>query len=167
MVDDSIEMKSLNKHNSSREGLLRSEKAAALRPSLEEAYRSSLDSDEPLDSLDLNADERSWESKRGKWSCLPTLPPWSSGYTYEHSQHGERPKLSQRPRWLSQRKSCFLVVLILALGLLGLVGSGALWVYHTAPNDGVGATADTLDNNTNLTIYRNPRHGIQLLEEAR
>lgn len=127
----------------SREGLLHAEKAEALRPSLEDAYRSSVDSDDRLDSLDLNSDDKSRQSKWGKWSkwpWIPTQPPWSSGYTYQDSQKKGQPTTLQRRglrRWILPRRTCFLVTLILALGLLAVVGSGALWVYKVAPADGV------------------------------
>lgn len=130
-------------HQRSREGLLHAEKVEALRPSLEDAYRSSVDSDDRLDSLDLNADDKSRLSKRGKWSkwsWIPTHPPWSSGYTYQHSQRKGQPTPPRRrglQRWMLPRKTCFLVTLILALGLLAVIGSGALWVYKSAPVDGV------------------------------
>lgn len=131
-------------HHSSREGLLHAEKAEALRPSLEDAYRSSVDSGDRLDSLDLNADDKSRQSKWGKWSWLPSQPPWSSGYTYQDSQNKGQPTPLRRrglQRWMLPRRTCFLVTLILALGLLAVVGSGALWVYKTAPVDGVRTPA--------------------------
>lgn len=144
MINEEIEMarqdKQYKRRSESREGLLRAEKAAALRPSLEEACRSSLDSDEHLDELDLNADDKPWESRWGKWSkwpCLPTRPPWSTAYTYQDTQNKENPSSSRRRRWLARRRSWLIVALILALGLSGLVGSGALWVYNSAPPDGV------------------------------
>lgn len=144
MLNEEIEMtrqdNQYKRRSESREGLLRAEKAAALRPSLEEACRSSLDSDEHLDELDLNADVKSWDSRWGRWakrSCLPTRPPWSTGHTYQDSQNKESPNSSRRGRWLAQRRSWLIVALILALGFSGLVGSGALWVYSSAPPDGV------------------------------
>lgn len=144
MLNEEIEMtrqdNQYKRRSESREGLLRAEKAAALRPSLEEACRSSLDSDEHLDELDLNADVKPWDSRWGRWakrSCLPTRPPWSTGHTYQDSQNKESPNSSRRGRWLAQRRSWLIVALILALGFSGLVGSGALWVYNSAPPDGV------------------------------
>lgn len=135
--------KQYKRRSESREGLLRAEKAAALRPSLEEACRASLDSDEHLDELDLNADDNPWDSRWSswgrwcKWSRLPTRPPWSTGYTYQDTQNKENPNSSRRRTWLARRRSWLIVALILALGFSGLVGSGALWVYNSAPPDGV------------------------------
>lgn len=144
MLNEEIEMarqdKKYKRRSESREGLLRAEKAAALRPSLEEACRSSLDSDEHLDELDLNSDDNSRDSRWGrwsKWSCLPTRPPWSTEYTYQNSQNKENPNALRHRRWLARRRSWLIVALILALGFSGLVGSGALWVYNSAPPDGV------------------------------
>lgn len=145
MVNEEIEMARLDRQykrrSESREGLLRAEKATALRPSLEDACRSSLDSDEDLDELDLDGDDKNrWDSRWGRWSnwsCLPTRPPWSTGYTYQDSHSKENPNSSRRRRWLARRRSWLIVALILALGFSGLVGSGALWVYNSAPPDGV------------------------------
>lgn len=144
MLNEEIEMtrqdKQYKRRSESREGLLRAEKAAALRPSLDEACRSSLDSDEHLDELDLNADDKPWDSRWGRWakrSCLPTRPPWSTGHTYQDSQNKENPISSRRRGWLTRRRSWLIVALILASGFLGLVGTGALWVYNSAPPDGV------------------------------
>lgn len=127
-------------YHSSREGLLRTEKTQQLRPSLEDAYRSSIDSNERLDSLDLNANDKSRDSRWEKWSWIPSQPPWSSGFTYKDSQNrGETTPKRKKGlgRWLLPRKTCMIVILILALGLMAVVGSGALWVYKVAPVDGV------------------------------
>lgn len=174
MLNEEIEMtrqdKKYKRRSESREGLLRAEKAAALRPSLEEACRFSLDSDEHLDELDLNADDKPWDSRWGrwaKWSCLPTRPPWSTGHTYQDSQNKETPNSSRRRSWLARRRSLLIVALILALGFSGLVGSGALWVYNSAPPDGVRCPIFHLFGDiANLNINSNHRRGIQLRKEA-
>lgn len=132
-----------DEYHRSREGLLHAEKVEALRPSLEEAYRSSVDSDDPLDSLDLDHDDKSRQSKWGKWSkwsWIPSQPPWSSGYTYQDSQNTGQPTPSRERgirKWMLPRRTCFLVTLILAIGILAVIGSGALWVYKVSPVDGV------------------------------
>lgn len=174
MVDEEIEMarqdKKYKRRSESREGLLRAEKAAALRPSLDEACRSSLDSDEQLDELDLNSDDISWDSRWArwsKWSCLPNRPPWSTGYTYQNSQNKENPNSQRHRRWLARRTSLLIVSLILALGFSGLVGSGALWVYNSAPPDGVRRQFSQLSCQfANAGINSNHRRGIQLPKEA-
>lgn len=174
MLNEEIEMirqdKLYKRRGESREGLLRAEKAAALRSSLEEACRSSLDSDEHLDELDLNASDKPWDSRWGRWakrSCLPTRPPWSTGHTYQHSQNKGNPNSSRRRGWLARRRSWFLVALILALGFLGLVGSGALWVYNSAPTDGVRCqTFHSFCDVANPNINSNHRRGIQLRKEV-
>lgn len=174
MLNEEIEMtrqdKQYKRRSESREGLLRAEKAAALRPSLEEACRSSLDSDEHLDELDLNADDKAWDSRWGRWakrSCLPTRPPWSTGHTYQDSQNKENPNSSRRRRWLARRRSWLIVALILALGFLGLVGSGSFWVYNSAPPDGVRCQIfHSFCDVANLNINSNHRRGIQLRKEV-
>ena len=130
-------------HSESREGLLESDHTYPLRPSLDQAYRSSTGSDARLDSLDLDAADRSTYKHRQRRSCIPKRPPWSSGYTYDENQA----KSMRRParhkgikevllRW----KTCCVISLILALGLIILMGSGAFWVYKSTPVDGVGSS---------------------------
>lgn len=127
-------------HTDGRESLLRTENTYPLRPSLEDAYRSSTDSEARLDSLDLDAEDKSRHAQRRKWPWVANQPPWSSGYTYADSEAKAHLKPQRRKgmrRWVPSRKTCLVVVLILALGLMTLVGSGALWVYKSAPVDGV------------------------------
>lgn len=177
MVNEEIEMarqdKQYKRRSESREGLLRAEKAAALRPSLEDACRSSLDSDEHLDELDLNADDNLWDSRWGRWrrwskrSCRLTRPPWSTGYTHQDSQNKENPNSSRQRRWLARRRSWLIVALILALGFSGLVGSGALWVYSSAPPDGVRCQLiNHFYHFANASFNSNHRRGIQLPKEV-
>lgn len=123
----------------SREGLLRSEQTYPLQSSLDPS-RSSTDSNDGLDSLDLDSADRSKYEQQQRWSCIPKRPPWSSGYTYEESQDKSRRRPAHHKgikavfvRW----RTCSIIVLILALGLIILTGSGALWVYKSAPKDGV------------------------------
>lgn len=123
----------------SREGLLHSEHTYPLQS---DRPRSSTDSDEPLDSLDLNAADRAKYEEQQRWSCIPKRPPWASGYTYEEAQD----KSMRRPARhkgikavFVQWKTCSIIVLILALALILLMGSGALWVYKAVPKDGVSA----------------------------
>ena len=151
----------------SREGLLQSEQTYPLQSSLDQS-RSSIDSNDPLDSLDLDAAERSKYEQQQRWSCIPKRPPWSSGYTYEESQD----KSMRRPARhkgikavFVQWKTCSIIVLILALGLIILMGSGALWVYKAVPLDGVGASLVEIEPLAdNVHSYRHP--GIQPLGEG-
>ena len=127
----------------SHHGLLQSGNIHASRTSLEEAYRSSSDSDDRLDDLELEALDKSRQAYRRNFSLFSKNPPWSSGYTYHDSQaKGDEILLPRKGvrRWQTSRKTCLLITLILALGLVAIVGSGALWVYKSAPPDGVGAT---------------------------
>lgn len=106
-----------------------------------EANRSSSDSEYGLDNLDLDAVEKSKQASRHNGSWFSKRPPWSSGYTFDHNQDEVDRELLGRKRlkgWHRSRKTCFLVILILALGMITVVGSGALWVYKSAPRDGVG-----------------------------
>lgn len=124
----------------SREGLLHYEQTYPLQSSLD-PNRSSTDSKDGLDSLDLDPADRSKYGRQQRWSCIPKRPPWSSGYTYEESQDKSTRRSAHHKgikavfvRW----RTCTIIVLILALGLIILTGSGALWVYKSAPKEGVG-----------------------------
>lgn len=141
-------MPRLDVNAESREGLLRSDHTYPLRPSLEQAYASTTGSEDRLDSLDLDAADRATPGKRHRWTCIPKRPPWSSTYTYEDNQD----KSTRRPPRRRGFKHVFLrwrtlsvIVLILALGLITIVGSGALWVYKSAPTDGVGSFPGALE----------------------
>lgn len=125
----------------SHHGLLQSGSIYASRTSLEEAYRSSSDSDDRLDSLELDALDKSRQPSRRNFSLFSKNPPWSSGYTYHDSQAKADkipPPRKGLKKWQTSRKTCLLITLILALGLVTIVGSGALWVYKSTPPDGVG-----------------------------
>lgn len=128
--------------NESREGLLHAEQTYPLQSSFDQT-RSSNDSDDGLDSLDLDAVEKSKYEQQQRWSCIPKRPPWSSGYTYEETQERSmrRPVRHKGIKAVFiQWKTCSIVVLILALSLIILMGSGALWVYKSAPKDGVSVS---------------------------
>lgn len=130
-----------NVNSESREGLLHSDHTYPLRPSLDQACRSSTGSDARLDSLDLDAADRSTYKQGQRQSCIPRRPPWSSGYTFEESQANamRRPARHKGITELLLRwKTCCIITLILALGLIILMGSGTLWVYKSTPVDGVG-----------------------------
>ena len=124
----------------SREGLLHFEQTYPLQSSWNPS-RSSTDSKDGLDSLDLDDADRSKSGWQQRWSCIPKRPPWSSGYTYEEAQDKSTRRSAHHNgikavfvRW----RTCTIIVLILALGLIILTGSGALWVYKSAPKEGVG-----------------------------
>jgi hypothetical protein len=164
-----------NANAESREGLLHSDNTYALRSSLDQASRSSTDSIDRLDSLDLHAAEKSKCDQKHMCPWLPKRPPWSTGYTYEESQA----RALRRParhkgikELLVQRKTCCIVTVILAFGLITLMGSGALWVYNAAPLDGVSCLGP--EDEPELTcataiaiVVPNPsrRHGSSMARE--
>ena len=159
-------------HHDSREGLLKLGSSYPLRPSLEEAYRYSSDSNDRLDSLDLETEDRIRQSKRASRhpsrSWIPKQPPWSTGYTFQDKQiqaqkHPARKKTLWE--WLVPRKTCLLIALILALGLMTVIGSGALWVYKTAPPDGVSHFGMRNYAEADHLIYSNRPLGIRHQKE--
>ena len=130
-------MKSKEELEASRRGLLRDESPIPLRPSLEQAYRSSSEFGDELDDLDLHEELRPKKNKRARW-------PWSQNqaptYLYVDDQNA-RPGRPSRMRRIKNRlwprRTCLLVTVILLGGLFGLIAGGGFWVYKTAPHDGV------------------------------
>lgn len=157
-----------NVNAESREGLLRSDHTYPLRSSLDHTPRSSTDSNDRLDSLDLDAADKLKYEQQQRRSCLPRRPPWASGYTYDESQARSKRRPARHKgikevilRW----KTCSIIILILALGLITLTGSGALWVYKSTPKDGVGGPS--LEYERLADIFHSNRHpGTQRLGEG-
>ena len=123
----------------SREGLLRSESPIPLRPSLEQAYRSSSEFGDELDELDLHEELKPKKNKRARW-------PWSQNRAplFPNANHQDaRPQRLSRTRRIRNclwpRRTCLLVTVILLGGLLGLIAGGGFWAYKTAPQDGVSS----------------------------
>ena len=130
-------MKSKEELEASRKGLLRDESPIPLRPSLEQAYRSSSEFGDELDDLDLHEELRPKKNKRARW-------PWSQNQapTYLNvNDQNARPRRPSRMRRIKNRlwprRTCLLVTVILLGGLFGLIAGGGFWVYKTAPHDGV------------------------------
>ncbi len=131
-------MKSKEELEASREGLLRSDSPIPLRPSLEQAYRSSSEFGGELDELELHEELKPKKNKRGRW-------PWSQNrapiYLNINNPDARQPQQASRTRRIKNclwpRRTCLLVTVILLGGLLGLIAGGGFWVYKTAPHDGV------------------------------
>ncbi len=133
-------MKSEEELQASREGLLRSESPIPLRPSLEQAYRSSSEFGEELDELDLHEELKTKKNKRARW-------PWSQNRAPIYLNVNNPVARPQRPSRMRRiknclwpRRTCLLITVILLGGLVGLIAGGGFWVYKTAPPDGVSFT---------------------------
>ena len=140
------EMANKEEVEASREGLLRSESPIPLRPrssSLDRAYRSSSESREEPDDLDLREQLRPQKNKRGRW-------PWSQNRAprylsvNNHDAGGQKASLAWKntrtgriKNCLWRWRTCLLVTVILLGGLIGLLAGGGFWVYKTTPLDGV------------------------------
>lgn len=130
-------MKHEQELEASQEGLLHSESPIPLRPSLEQAYRSSSEFGEDLDELDLHEELKPKKNKRARW-------PWSQNRAPIYLNINNpvtRPQRSSRMRRIKnclwQCRTCLLITVILLGGLVGLIAGGGFWVYKTAPQDGV------------------------------
>ncbi len=128
----------------SRKGLLEAREKAPLRTSFEAVYRSSTDDDQELDELDhLHNDGTSF----GKYGVMRRHRRVESGAPFGTYQT-DKYSAPHRPSWLGMvgrclrpRTTCMIISAILLGGLILLLGGGGLWVYKTAPEDGVCHTA--------------------------
>lgn len=130
-------MKRHEQHDGSREGLLDAGTNIPLRPSLEQAYKSSSEFGEHLEDLDLLDENDQKYNKRGRW-------PWGRKNTRDNTYGHDRKATHERPsrmkrlgRCLWPRRTCLIITVILLGGFSVLVGGGGLWVYKSAPADGV------------------------------
>ena len=158
-------MKSTDGLEASREGLLRSGSPIPLRPSLEQAYRSSSEFGDELDDLDLHEELKPRKNKRARW-------PWSqnqaSSYVNVNNHNAALQKPSRTRRFKSclwRRRTCLLVTTILLGGLFGLIAGGGFWVYKTAPHDGVGSELTSYFSSLTCSAS-NHHHGTLRLKAA-
>ena len=159
-------MKDREELQASREGLLRSESPIPLRPSLEQAYRSSSEFGNDLDEVDLHEALRPKKNKRARWPWSQNRAPiYLNVDTYDAKP--QRPSRMRRIKnCLWPRRTCLIITIILLGGLLGLIAGGGFWVYKTAPHDGVNSEDTTLLFFANLQSS-NRHRGIPRLREVR
>lgn len=110
------------------------------RNSAEEAFQPSSDEEYDSDALDyLPATSNSVHNGIASQRYRLVGPRTKSTAHGAHSSRSSRKqswlRLSQR--WARPRTACFLVAVILLAGLFLVLGAGSLWVYKTAPKDGV------------------------------
>lgn len=124
----------------SRKDLLKARGKASPRNSLDEAYLSSTDDDEEfgeLEPLENNG------NSLGESGALRRHHRVESGALLGTSktniyQGSERPLVLRGLRKrLRPRLTCIIISAILLGGLSLLLGGGGVWVYKTAPKDGV------------------------------
>ena len=130
-------MKSKEELEASRKGLLRDESPIPLRPSLEQAYRSSSEFGDELDDLDLHEELRPKKNKRARWPWSQNQAPTYLNVDDQNARPGRPSRMRRIKNRLWPRRTCLLVTVILLGGLFGLIAGGGFWVYKTAPHDGV------------------------------
>ena len=121
----------------SRKGLLRGRRSTALRPSLDDAYRTSSELGEELDELDLLDESANGTKRENGLSRRRGKKHTYEGLTaLKRTSHSRLRSIGKglRPRsW----KTCLMVTAILVGGLIVLLFSGGYFVYRNAPKDGV------------------------------
>lgn len=127
-----------DKLDGSREGLLAAHEDTPVRASSEEAYDSSSELGHELDELDRVEGEKpeykTHDGHRRRQRLESGVSPLSN-----KTRDPQRPSLLQKiGRWLWPQSTCLIIAVILISGSLLLIGGGGLWVYKTAPHDGVG-----------------------------
>ncbi len=125
-----------------------------LRPSLERAYRSDSASEDEFSDLDVAPDGNPQYQNNRKW-------PWTARFRRiisggepngEHAGKARRSPSPSRARgWCWRRRYCLIIAGILLAGLVTILSGGALWVYKSAPEDGV--CCSTTFAMARLTVY--------------
>lgn len=127
-----------DKLDGSREGLLAAQEDTPLRASSEEAYDSSSELGQELDDLDPVGGEKpeykahNGQRRRRRLESGASPPSNKTKYPPQSSL------FRKIGRWLWPQSTCLIIAVILIGGSLLLIGGGGLWVYKTAPHDGVG-----------------------------
>ena len=124
----------------SRQGLLK-ENSIPLRPSVDQAFRSSSELGDDYNELQFDQDHETKfrNGKRWPWVAKFRRIISGGGPAYEgERRHVERPSRRSKIRaccW--RRRICLIVTGILLTGVIILLSGSALWIYKTAPEDGV------------------------------
>lgn len=141
-----------------REGLLNSRGGSPQERFHDEVNRSSSESDRPLDELELH-DSRSKQSIFARWARRWFGRYHTSAQAYDDRKETGRGRLPDKGRkrgFCSRHKICFIATgLLLALFLI-LSGSGAFWVYRSAPKDGVSVLPPNLESHTDRASQQSP-----------
>ena len=125
----------------SREGLLRQKTGTPLRPSLEEAYRSSSE-DESLDELDLLNDQSPRQFNTRKPYNDANTRAHSNTFVYEKGTKSPGPRGSnfrRMGRFCRPRRRCLIIILIVVAVLVAILAGSGFWVYKKSPADGVSS----------------------------
>lgn len=123
-----------------RQGLLK-ENSIALRPSIDRAFRSSSELGDDYDELQFNQKHKSTFRRGRRWPWVAKFRRIISGDgpAYEgERRHIQRPSRRSRIKGCCWRwRICLIITAILLTGFIVLLSGSALWIYKTAPEDGV------------------------------
>ena len=137
-------MARLDELNSSREGLLRQNRSTGtqLRPSLEEAYRSSSE-DQSLDELDLmNEASPGHHHRQAPYKDLDS-DLYSTTSVHEKGKNRQPQHVSRigkLRRLCRPRRTCLIITLVVFVILIVALGGSGFWAYKKSPDDGVLAS---------------------------
>lgn len=124
----------------SRQGLLK-EHSIPLRPSRDKTSRSSSELGDDLDELQFDQDRQNKFRNGRRWPWVAQFRRIISGGgpSYDGERRSvHRPTRSSKLRsCLWRRRTCLTVTVILVAGIIIALSGSALWVYKTAPEDGV------------------------------
>ena len=150
----------------SRQGLLK-EDSIALRPSGDQTPRSSSDLDDDFNDLQFDQDHETKFRNGRRWPWVAKFRRIISGEgpSYQGERRAvQRPSRSSKIRGcLYRRRLCLIITAILLAGFIILVSGGALWVYKTAPEDGVRPDLSQRERSVLTLSNSNRHHGTQHL----
>lgn len=152
----------------SRQGQLK-KNSIPLRPSVDRASRSSSELEDELDELQFDQDHAPKFRNGRRWPWVAKFRRIISGEGPSYPGQRKavpRPSRSSRIRaccW--RRRVCLIVTGILLAGFIILLSGSALWVYKTAPEDGVRVIVVTIER----ADFRSSNHhpGIHRRKEGR
>lgn len=152
-----------NGQSPTREGLLHDRPQQKFH---DDAQRSSTESDRRLDELELH-DSHPKQGMLARWAQRWFGKYQAAEQSYKDRNDTRRGRLrKQKSRGCCSRyKICFITTGVLLALFLLLSGSGAFWVYKSAPKDGVSTVQLNCHGEAN-GLCSNHHLGIRLLAEV-
>ena len=124
-----------------RRGLLK-ENSIPLRPSVDQAFRSSSELGSEYNELQFDQDHETKFRNGKRWPWIAKFRRIISGdgpaYDDGERRNVQRPSRRSRVRaFCWRRRICLIITGIFLTAIVVLLSGSALWVYKTAPEDGV------------------------------
>lgn len=130
-----------------RQGLLK-ENSIPLRPSVDQAFRSSSELGSEYDELHFDQDQETKFRNGKRWPWIAKFRRIISGsgpaYDEGEGRRVQRPSRRSKIRAICWRwRICLIITGILLTGIIVFLSGSALWIYKTAPEDGVRSLITT------------------------